>query len=116
MQISMAGEITRSIVIEQLWDYIKTQINGYYFTSRESLFYTLQNIWNTIPIQKIYNYYSSYLAQCAVCNEIGGKSLNDHWKKVIQYHDKYRIDLSFIQDPVTKQFRSIEIRKTIDIS
>lgn len=98
--------------IEQVWDYMKSRISGYWFDSKEQLFF-LRRIWLAIPKQKIHNYYSSFLARCIVCNEIGVNSLNGHWRQVKIQHDKYRTDLMFVQDQLTFQIRPFEIPATI---
>ena len=102
--------------IEQIWDYMKSQISGYYFDSKEQLFFFLKRLWNSIPKSRIHNFYSSFIARCKICNEIGGESLNGHWKQVKKAHDEYRTELQFIQDPYTLQVRPIEIPLTINFS
>lgn len=88
---------------------MKSRISGYWFDSKEQLFFFLRRIWFSISKQKIHNYYSSFLARCIVCNQIGGNSLNGHWKQVKNQHDKYRTDLVFVQDQLTFQFRPFQI-------
>lgn len=102
--------------IEQVWDYMKGKISGYWFDSKEQLFFFLRRLWFNIPKETIHNYYTSFLARCKTCYDIGGNSLNGHWKQVKSYHDQYRTGLLFVQDFFTKQLRPIEIPITINNS
>lgn len=97
--------------IEQIWQYMKKQISCYNFNSKDQLFFFLRRIWNSIPKQKIHNYYSSFLARCKVCHNIKGESLNGHWSQVKDLHNEYRTDLFYQQDPLTFQFIPLEIQR-----
>ena len=102
--------------IEQVWDYMKNDISGIKFESKDQLFYSLNRSWNNIPAEKIHNIYSSFLARCIVCHNINGNSLNGHWKEVKVVHNQYRTKLCFYPDPFTGVIRPIELPSTISFS
>lgn len=81
--------------IEQLWEYLKNRIAGVKFTDADQLFQRLQTEWARIPDSVIHNAYSSFLARCQVCVNIGGENLNGHWKEVHKLHDNYRTKLHY---------------------
>ena len=79
--------------IEQLWDYMKGQVEGEKFRNEAEMFHRLAQVWLEIPAEIVHNAYSSFLARCKVCASINGDSLNGHWGEVTKCHDTYRTRL-----------------------
>ena len=80
--------------IEQLWGYLKSQIKGMCFNSKEELFNKLSELWDSIPNEIIHNYYSSFKARLQACLQHQGACLNGKWADVHKYHAQYRTNLS----------------------
>lgn len=87
--------------IEQVWGYIKQRLQGVKFTSVDQLFNAIEAEWNSIPDQILHNFYSSFIARCAICSQNNGESLNGHWTDVHHVHDSYRTQLYYFTDPNT---------------
>lgn len=105
----MASEVSRPVSYRAGLGPHEIQNQWVLVRFKRAAFFFLRRIWFSISKQKIHNYYSSFLARCIVCNQIGGNSLNGHWKQVKNQHDKYRTDLVFVQDQLTFQFRPFQI-------
>ena len=87
--------------IEQVWAYIKKQLEGQTFTSADQLFNAINNVWGNIPNNILHNLYSSFRARCQACIQNQGQSLNGHWTEVNHLHDQYRTRLYYYVDPRT---------------
>ena len=82
--------------IEQVWAYIKKRLSGKRFQNKVELFQAIKNEWQNIPIEKLHNYYSSFLARCYICRKYNGENLNGKWKEIKEVRGSYRTHL-FIQ-------------------
>ena len=76
--------------IEQIWALIKWNLRGRSFGSEDELFAALKEEWNKLDPKQVHTLWESYWARCRVCINIGGKSLNGHWKEVHDVHNTYR--------------------------
>ena len=97
--ISWPPKSTDLSPIEQVWDYMKSQLCGRKFINADSLYNALCVVWSSISENMIHSFYSSFLARCQTCLEIKGECLNGHWNQVHEKHNEYRTQLKFITNP-----------------
>jgi transposase len=59
--------------IEQLWDYVDTEVRKHYISSKENLWNTLVKCWNETPKEIFVKYINTMPARCqAVIDAKGG--------------------------------------------